>query len=228
MERLEEKLGYSFQNRAFLENALTHSSYANENKPKGETSNERLEFLGDSVLGMVVADYLFRTHPDMPEGELTRTRAALVCEESLVEVARKLELGQYLKLGRGEDAGGGRKRPSIQADAVEAVIAAVYLDGGIGSARKLITNFILTNNEREQEGAIRDYKTALQELIQRESGQVLTYRLLGESGPDHAKVFSVEVDLNGKSVGAGEGRSKKEAEQNAAKAAIARLTKDGQ
>ena len=174
MKQLEERLGYLFHDRSLLENALTHSSYANENKQKGEASNERLEFLGDSVLGMVVADHLFRSHPDMPEGELTRTRAALVCEESLVEVARKLELGQYLKLGRGEDAGGGRKRPSIQADAVEAVIAAVYLDGGIGSARKFITSFILTNNEREQEGGIRDYKTALQELVQRESGQVLS------------------------------------------------------
>ena len=223
MEKLEEKLGYTFHDRQLLENALTHSSYANENKSKGETSNERLEFLGDSVLGMVVADHLYRTHPNMPEGELTRTRAALVCEDSLVEVAAQLELGQYLKLGRGEDAGGGRKRPSIQADAVEAVIAAVYLDGGIGSARKLITNFILTNNEREQEGAIRDFKTALQELVQRESGRVLSYRLMGESGPDHAKVFSVEVDLDGKPIGAGEGRSKKEAEQNAAKAAMARL-----
>lgn len=227
MEKLEEKLGYTFRDRGLLENALTHSSYANENKSRGETSNERLEFLGDSVLGMVVADHLYRTHPDMPEGELTRTRAALVCEDSLVEVAAQLELGQYLKLGRGEDAGGGRRRPSIQADAVEAVIAAVYLDGGIGSARKLITNFILTNNEREQEGAVRDFKTALQELVQRESGRVLSYRLMGESGPDHAKVFSVEVDLNGQPIGAGEGRSKKEAEQNAAKAAMTKLKAEG-
>ena len=227
MEKLEERLGYTFQNRRLLENALTHSSYANENKAKGESSNERLEFLGDSVLGMVVADHLYRNHPDMPEGELTRTRAALVCEESLVEVAGQLELGQYLKLGRGEDAGGGRQRPSIQADAVEAVIAAVYLDGGIGSARKLITRFILTNNRREQEGVIRDFKTALQELVQRESGQVLTYHLLGKSGPDHAKVFSVAVELNGKPLGAGEGRSKKEAEQAAAKAAVEKLTEQG-
>ena len=224
MTTLEEKLGYTFQNTALLENALTHSSYANENRAKGETSNERLEFLGDSVLGMVVADYLFRSHPDMPEGELTRTRAALVCEDSLVEVAAQLELGSYLKLGRGEDAGGGRRRPSIQADAVEAVIAAVYLDGGIGSARKLITRFILTDNRREQ-GGTRDYKTALQELVQRESGQVLSYRLTGESGPDHAKVFAVEVELNGAPVGAGEGRSKKEAEQMAAKAAIQKLNR---
>ena len=222
MEKLEEKLGYTFRDRSLLENALTHSSYANENKSLGLQSNERLEFLGDSVLGMVTADYLFRTHPDLPEGDLTRTRAALVCEGSLVEVAHQLELGSYLKLGKGEDAGGGRERPSIVADAVEAVLAAVYLDGGIGSARKIIQKFIL--DREEEKGGSRDYKTALQELVQRESGQVLTYRLIGSNGPDHAKVFQVEVDLNGAPVGGGEGHSKKEAEQNAAKAAIAKLT----
>lgn len=227
MEALEEKLGYRFTNRAFLENALTHSSYANENKAKGLQSNERLEFLGDSVLGMVVADYLFRTHPDLPEGDLTRTRAALVCEGSLVEVAQCLELGAYLKLGKGEEAGGGRTRPSIRADAVEAVLAAVYLDGGIGSARKIIQKYILS---REIEGlnSQRDYKTALQELIQRESGQSLKYRLTGSEGPDHDKRFFVEVDLNGQPVGAGKGRSKKEAEQMAAKAAIAKLNQKKQ
>ena len=221
MEKLEEKLGYTFQNRALLENALTHSSYANENKHTGAQSNERLEFLGDSVLGMVTADYLYRVHTDLPEGDLTRTRAALVCEGSLVEVAQQLELGTYLKLGKGEDAGGGRERPSIVADAVEAVLAAVYLDGGIGSARKIIQRFIL-DREEEKSGS-RDYKTALQELVQRESGQVLAYRLVGSTGPDHAKRFQVEVELNGAPVGAGEGRSKKEAEQMAAKAAIAKL-----
>ena len=205
MEALEEKLGYRFTNRAFLENALTHSSYANENKAKGLQSNERLEFLGDSVLGMVVADYLFRTHPDLPEGDLTRTRAALVCEGSLVEVAQCLELGAYLKLGKGEEAGGGRERPSIIADAVEAVLAAVYLD------------------REAEKSASRDYKTALQELVQRESGQVLGYQLIGAEGPDHAKIFSVEVDLNGIPIGQGRGRSKKEAEQNAARAAIEKL-----
>lgn len=221
MEKLEEKLGYAFANRALLENALTHSSFANENRSLGLQSNERLEFLGDSVLGMVTADYLYRTHPDLPEGDLTRTRAALVCEDSLVEVAGQLELGAYLKLGKGEDAGGGRQRPSIVADAVEAVIAAVYLDGGIGSARKMIQRFIL--DRAEEKGSSRDYKTALQELVQREIGRVLTYRLTGADGPDHAKVFRMEVDLNGATVGSGEGRSKKEAEQMAAKAAIEKL-----
>lgn len=221
MKSLEEKLGYTFQNRELLENALTHSSCANESRGKLQ-SNERLEFLGDSILGMVVADYLYRHHPDLPEGELTRTRAALVCEESLVEVARELNLGAYLRLGKGEEAGGGRERPSIRADAVEAVLAAVYLDGGIGSARKIIQRYILS---REVAGLTkpRDYKTALQELVQRESGQILRYRLTGEEGPDHDKRFFVEVDLNGSPVGSGTGRSKKEAEQMAAKAAIAGL-----
>ena len=225
MTTLEEKLGYEFRDPALLENALTHSSCANESRGRLQ-SNERLEFLGDSILGMVVADHLYRNHPDLPEGELTRTRAALVCEDSLVEVAEALRLGEYLHLGKGEEAGGGRKRPSIQADAVEAVLAAVYLDGGIGSARKIVQQYILC---REVEGLTspRDYKTALQELVQRESGQVLKYRLTGEEGPDHDKRFFVEVDLNGSPVGAGSGRSKKEAEQMAAKAAIERLEQPG-
>ncbi len=221
MKTLEERLGYQFTDRSLLENALTHSSYANEHRDAGMSSNERLEFLGDSVLGMVVADHLYREHPRMPEGELTRTRAALVCEGSLVEVARALELGRYLRLGKGEDAGGGRERPSILADATEAVLAAIYLDGGIAQARRVIRALILGNEE--EMSASRDYKTALQELVQRESGQKLAYRLVAEEGPDHAKRFSVEVELNGKTVGAGEGRTKKAAEQNAAKAAIAAL-----
>lgn len=221
MKELEAKLGYTFQNRKLLEHALTHSSYANEHR-EGLTSNERLEFLGDSVLGMVVADHLYRTHMDMPEGELTRTRAALVCEGSLYEVAKRLGLGGYLRLGKGEDAGGGRSRPSILADAVESVLAAVYLDGGIAEARRLIRALIL---DREVEKAVdRDYKTALQELVQRESGQVLAYRAVGERGPDHAKIFIMEVELNRKNVGVGEGRTKKEAEQMAARAALERLT----
>ena len=222
MKTLEEKLDYTFHDRTLLENALTHSSCANESRGRLQ-SNERLEFLGDSILGMVVADHLFRNHPDLPEGELTRTRAALVCEESLVQAAHALDLGAYLHLGKGEEAGGGRSRPSIQADAVEAVLAAVYLDGGIGSARKIVQRLILS---RELEGLTpsRDYKTALQELVQRENGQVLQYRLTGEEGPDHDKRFFVEVDLNGSRVGAGQGHSKKEAEQMAAKAAIQSLS----
>ena len=223
MKTLEERLGYQFQNRTLLENALTHSSYANEHRDAGMPSNERLEFLGDSVLGMVVADHLYREHPLMPEGELTRTRAAMVCEDSLVEVARTLDLGRYLRLGKGEDAGGGRERPSILADATEAVIAAIYLDGGIAQARRTIRALILGNEE--ELSASRDYKTALQELIQKESGRKLTYRLVAETGPDHAKRFAMEVDLNGTVIGAGEGRTKKAAEQAAAKAAIAALKK---
>lgn len=225
MFTLEEKLGYRFKNRALLENALQHSSYANEHRGAGVRSNERLEFLGDAVLGVVTADYLYKKHPDLPEGDLTRIRAALVCEGSLVQVAKSLDLGSYLKLGKGEAHGGGRARPSIQADAVEAMLAAVYLDGGIGQARKLIHDLVLTD-EKEKTAAGRDFKTALQELVQRESGQVLAYRLTGESGPDHAKTFCMEVQLNGKTIGAGQGRSKKEAEQAAAKAAVASLEQD--
>ncbi len=221
MKSLEEKLEYAFRDPALLENALTHSSRANESRGK-LVSNERLEFLGDSILGMVVADHLYHNHPDLPEGELTRVRAALVCEESLVQAARELGLGNYLRLGKGEEAGGGRQRPSIQADAVEAVLAAVYLDGGLDPVRRIIGRYILT---REVAGLTRprDYKTTLQELVQREGSQDLKYHLTGESGPDHNKRFCVEVTLNGVGVGVGSGRSKKEAEQMAAKAAIRQL-----
>ena len=222
MESLEKKLGYTFRNKALLSEALNHSSYANEHRGQGLESNERLEFLGDSVLGFVTAEFLFLRHPDLPEGDLTRIRAALVCEGSLVQVAQALDLGSYLKLGKGEDHGGGRARPSIQADAVEAMLAAVYLDGGIGQVRKLIHRLVL-DQEQEKTAAGRDYKTALQELVQRENGQVLSYRLTGESGPDHAKVFAMEVLLNDGVIGSGQGRSKKEAEQAAAKAAVLAL-----
>jgi ribonuclease-3 len=223
MKDLQTKLGYQFQNIALLEKALTHSSYANEHHLGSTNSNERLEFLGDSVLGMVVADSLYRTFPNLPEGDLTRLRASLVCENSLVLVAQSLELGSYLKLGKGEDACGGRTRPSIIADAVEAVLAAVYLDGGINQTRRIIQHFILDNMSRAYE-ASRDYKTALQELVQRKSGQVLNYQLIGESGPDHAKQFTMEVCLNGSPIGQGTGRSKKDAEQMAAKAAYQHLS----
>ena len=222
MKELEARLEYTFQNRSLLEHALTHSSYANEHRAGAAGSNERLEFLGDSVLGMITADYLYRKHPGLPEGELTRIRAALVCEGSLHRVAEELELGQYLKLGKGEDSGGGRKRPSILADAVEAVLAAVYLDGGLGSVRKIVARFIL-DREAAEVDAGRDFKTALQEVVQRESGQTLAYRLLHEEGPDHAKTFTVAVDLNGVQIGEGSGRSKKLAEQAAARAGLKTL-----
>ena len=224
MQELEKKLGYTFRNPALLSEALSHSSYANEHRNAKLSSNERLEFLGDSVLGFVTAEYLFAGHPDLPEGDLTRIRAALVCEQSLYEVASKLELGRYLKLGRGEEAGGGRQRTSILADATEAVFAAVYLDGGIQPASALIHR-VLLNAERESavEERRKDYKTALQELVQRQADQVLSYRMVGEHGPDHAKVFSAEVLLNGTAIGSGSGHSKKEAEQSAARSALAYL-----
>ncbi len=224
MQELEKKLNYTFRDPALLSEALSHSSYANEHRSGRLKSNERLEFLGDSVLGFVTAEFLFLQHPDLPEGDLTRIRAALVCEQSLYEVARKLDLGQYLKLGRGEEAGGGRTRTSILADATEAVFAAVYLDGGISAASALIHRCLLdAEKEEEVEERRRDYKTALQELVQRQADQVLTYQMAGETGPDHAKVFQAEVLLNGAVIGGGSGHSKKEAEQAAAKAALEAL-----
>ena len=224
MQELEKKLNYTFRDSGLLGEALSHSSYANEHRSAGLRSNERLEFLGDSVLGFVTAEFLFLQHPDLPEGDLTRIRAALVCEQSLYEVARKLDLGRYLKLGRGEEAGGGRERTSILADATEAVFAAVYLDGGIGAASTLIHRVLLDAEKEEVvEERRRDYKTVLQELVQRQADQVLTYRMIGEEGPDHDKTFLAEVLLNGTQVGTGSGHSKKEAEQSAAKAALRKL-----
>ena len=224
MQELEKKLNYIFRDPSLLAEALSHSSYANEHRAAGLNSNERLEFLGDSVLGFVTAEFLFVRHPDLPEGDLTRIRAALVCEQSLYEVARKLDLGRYLRLGRGEEAGGGRTRTSILADATEAVFAAVYLDGGISEASALIHRLLLDAEKEEAvEERRRDYKTALQELVQRQAGQELSYRMAGEQGPDHAKTFVAEVLLNGTVVGTGSGHSKKEAEQSAAKAALAAM-----
>ena len=222
MKTLETKLGYQFQNPKLLDHALTHSSYANEHHLGSISSNERLEFLGDSVLGMIVADHLYRTFPDLPEGDLTRIRANLVCEGSLVLVAKEWDLGRYLKRGKGENACGGRSRPSILADAVEAVLAAVFLDGGLEHDRDIIQRFLLDRMEQVNR-ASRDHKTYLQELVQRKSGQVLSYELIGESGPDHNKTFQMQVLLNGQPIGQGTGHSKKEAEQAAANAAIERL-----
>ena len=223
MTALEERLGYSFRNRALLETALTHSSYANENRASGNVCNERLEFLGDSVLGVTVADFLYRHFPDMPEGRMTRLRAELVCEQSLHRVALELHLGDYLRLGKGEEHNGGRKRASILSDAVEAVIAAMYLDAGMETAAGFIHRCLLDDIRAIETPTFTDYKTSLQELVQRHSGEVLSYELVGEEGPDHAKTFRVQVCLNGDPIGRGIGRTKKEAEQAAAANALEAL-----
>ena len=219
---LENAVGYRFQDITLLQNALTHSSYANERWHNSLMSNERLEFLGDSVLGMEVAAYLYQNFPDRPEGELTRMRADMVCEQALAKVADRLQLGKHLLLGNGEEQTGGRTRDSILADAVESVIAAIYLDGGIAPARKLIEEYILCNVPVKKMQNT-DYKTQLQELVQQKKNQVLSYQLVGESGPDHNKMFMVEVSLNGNVIGSGSGSSKKRAEQNAAQSAIEKI-----
>ena len=224
MKELEKKLNYTFKNSELLKNALTHSSYANENRAEGISSNERLEFLGDSVLGFVTAKHLYSMQPTLSEGKMTRLRAELVCEQSLHGVALDLDLGRYLRMGHGEEKNGGRTRPSILADAVEAVIAAMFLDGGIAAPESFIERMILSPESIEAHHAA-DYKTELQELVQQRSGQVLTYAPTGESGPDHAKVFSASVSLNGEIIGEGSGRTKKEAEQAAACQALKKLNK---
>ena len=219
---LEQAIGYHFHNITLLQNALTHSSYANECWHDSLKSNERLEFLGDSILGMVVAEYLYGHFQDRPEGELTRMRADMVCETSLAAVAAKIDLGRHLQLGNGEERFGGRERASILADAVESVIAACFLDGGMEAAKAFIQQFILCDVPVKRLHN-QDYKTALQERVQQKKDQVLTYAMVEESGPDHAKCFTVEVALNGQAVGRGTGSSKKRAEQDAARDAMERL-----
>lgn len=219
MKALERNLGYTFKNIRLLENALTHSSYANEARG-GIQSNERLEFLGDSVLSVVVSDYIYKKFHSLPEGELTKLRASLVCEKSLCSFSRELELGSFLKLGKGEEKGGGRERDSILADAFEAVLAAMYLDGGMEVARNHVMRFVLKELEHTDDEVFKDYKTALQEIIQRNPEESVSYFLIGESGPDHNKEFEVEVRLNSNVIGKGKGRSKKAAEQMAAKQAL--------
>lgn len=222
IKELENAIGYHFHNITLLQNALTHSSYANERWHDGLKSNERLEFLGDSILGMVVAEHLYRTFPDRPEGELTRMRADMVCEKALARIAVQIGLGQHLLLGHGEEQSGGRSRESILADAVESVLAACFLDGGMEAARSLIQRFVLPSVPvRRLRNA--DYKTALQELVQQNRDQKLSYELLEQSGPDHDRHFRMAVLLNGKQVGTGTGSSKKRAEQEAARAAIEAL-----
>ncbi len=219
MKELEKRIGYHYRNLSYLENALTHSSYANEVR-HGVKSNERLEFLGDAVLSIVVSDYLFRHCPEMPEGELSKLRASLVCEKSLCRFSRSLGVGDCLKLSRGEKNLKGNERPSILADAFEAIIASIYLDGGMEQAKKFILRFVEPEIRSPRPKAFKDYKTTLQEIIQKNPEEHLCYVLIGEEGPDHDKHFSVEVHLNNNVIGRGGGRSKKEAEQQAAREAL--------
>ena len=215
---LQEKIGYKFKNEKLLFEALSHSSYANENK--NLRSNERLEFLGDSVLSIVVSDYIFKHFSHIPEGDLTKLRASLVCESALFDFSKKISLGDFILLGKGEEQTGGRERPSIVSDAFEAVIAAVYLDGGMEAAREYVLSFIPEDISPRGSDAFHDYKTILQEVIQRNPEERIVYNLKGESGPDHDKNFTVQVMLNNNVIGEGTGRSKKAAEQAAAKEAL--------
>ena len=219
LAQLQDKLNYKFKKPALLVTALTHSSYANENKKSGHISNERLEFLGDSILGLAVAELIYRHKSTTPEGQMTKLRAELVCEKNLAALAESLDLGTYLFLGRGEEKGGGRFRPSILADAVEAIIAAMYLDTGLKPVLSFVKERIFSDIETINLETT-DYKTTLQEIIQMKPGQTLSYHVINESGPDHMKLFTVEVRLNGKYYGEGIGKSKKEAEQAAAMSAL--------
>ena len=218
IQQLQQVIHYQFHNITFLEVALTPSSYANEMRHQVRY-NERQEFLGDAVLSIIVSDYLFNNYT-VPEGDLTKLRAALVCERSLDVMANKIGLGDYLRLGHGEEMTGGRTRPSIIADAFEALIAAIYLDSGIESAREFVLPFVIEMLEHEDSLSFKDYKTILQEIIQQNPEEKLVYKLVGEKGPDHDKRFVVEVLLNSNVIGKGQGRSKKTAEQMAAKEAL--------
>lgn len=219
MHQFEEIIHYKFNNPELLHEALSHSSYANENK-KARHSNERLEFLGDSVLSIVVSQYLFEHFKHLPEGELTKIRASLVCEKALYAFAQQIDLGEFILLGKGEENTGGRERSSILADAFEAVIAAIFLDGGLESARKHIMSFMPNDIDNRKAISFNDYKTILQEIIQQNPEEKVEYIMKGQSGPDHDKAFVVQVCLNSNIIGNGTGRSKKQAEQMAAKEAL--------
>lgn len=220
-QQLEHKLGYTFRDYKVLEEALTHSSYANEKNDPAIQHNERLEFLGDSVLGLVISDFLFMKYPDFPEGDLTKIRAKIVCEPTLAEIASTLDLGYFMYFGKGEAMTGGRERQSILADALEALFAAVYLDGGLNAARRIILDLMADTIKDAIHGKIfLDYKTALQELVQAEGSHVIQYDIVAETGPDHMKTFEAAVTIDAVISGQGKGKSKKEAEQNAAKMAI--------
>lgn len=226
MEQLKEfqkKIGYQFQQEGLLRQALTHSSYANEHRMKKLSDNERLEFLGDAVLEIVTSDFLYHEHTDVPEGELTRVRASIVCEQTLAFCTRALNLGDYLFLGKGEDQTGGRKRKSILSDAFEAIIGAIYLDGGFANAKEFIHKFVL--NDMENKKLFYDSKTILQEIVQAHFKEELSYHLVGEEGPDHDKTFQVELQIGEQVYGIGKGRTKKSAEQEAAYKTILKLHK---
>lgn len=220
LSELEKTVGYTFKDPIHILVATTHSSYSNEAKD-GVDCNERLEFLGDSVLSFVTSRYLYENFPNLPEGEMSRIRASAVCEKTLCSIARRIDLGAYLRLGHGEECQNGRNRPSILADAFEALLAAIYLDGGIEPVRKFLLPIISAEIDTIVEsGADRDYKTALQQFVQQERGSLLEYKTVNESGPAHDKTFYVEVRLNGNVIGHGNGHSKRKAEQNAAKEAL--------
>lgn len=218
LKSFQEKIGYTFKKEELLLRALSHSSYVNE-RQNGGTSNERLEFLGDSVLGFITAEYFFLNYAKIPEGELTKLRAATVCESSLYDFAKELDLGNYLYLGRGETVTGGNNRPSILADAFEALLAAIYLDGGLGTAKRFALRFI--KDACNKAAAFKDHKTILQEVVQKNPQENVEYVLTAENGPDHNKIFTVEVHLNSNVIGTGTGKSKKLAEQEAAREALA-------
>ncbi len=222
--QLEERLGYSFQDRSLLQQALTHSSYANERTVNRIQDYERLEFLGDAVLELCTSEYLYETYPDKPEGWLTRRRASLVNEKALAFCARQISLEDYILLGKGERKGEGKKKDSIISDVAEACIGAIYLDGGFAPARAFVRRFALS--DIEERSFMIDAKTTLQELVQGHFQRDISYRLAGESGPDHLKVFTMEVLLGDEVLGRGEGHSKKDAEQEAAREAVRRLRED--
>lgn len=215
MVEFEKRIKYTFKDKDLLRTALTHSSFANENRDKPEF-NERLEFLGDAVLQLITSEKLYCENPEMPEGQMSKQRAALVCEDALAGYSADISLGEYLNLGKGEEMSGGRERPSILADAFEALIGAIFLDGGMEAAKKFVLRFV-----DEAHLSLQDYKTLLQEIIQQNPGEKLTYVVVAENGPDHDKSFTMEVHLNSNVIGKGTGKSKKHAEQAAAKEALA-------
>ena len=224
LNELQQNIGYQFKQEALLRQALTHSSYAHEKNLKELMDNERLEFLGDAVLEVVSSEFLFKNHPEMNEGQMTKLRASLVCEQSLATCARELELGKFLLLGNGEDLTGGRERDSILSDAWEALIGAMYLDGGFTSAKEFILKYVLTDIEHKK--LFYDSKTMLQELIQNKYKQSLHYVLLSEEGPDHNKIFTVQAYMDDTPLLTGKGRTKKAAEQNAAYQSLLKFEQD--